>query len=60
MPRTLRGDNARALVTGRDRETGTVLCDPGYLAFCRDWDVHLRLSTCVSLGLTVATRSQSE
>lgn len=42
VPRTLRGDNARALVTGRDRATGTVLFHPGYLAFCRDWDVQPR------------------
>ena len=42
VPRTLLGDNARALVTGRDRETGTVLFHPGYLAFCRDWDVQPR------------------
>jgi transposase len=42
VPRTLLGDNARALVNGRDRETGTVLFHPGYLAFCRDWDVQPR------------------
>lgn len=42
VPRTLLGDNARALVSGRDRETGTVLFHPGYLAFCRDWDVQPR------------------
>jgi transposase len=42
VPRTLLGDNARALVTGRDRETRTVLFQPGYLAFCRDWDVQPR------------------
>jgi transposase len=42
VPRTLLGDNARALVSGRDRETGTVLFQPGYLAFCRDWDVQPR------------------
>jgi transposase len=42
VPRTLLGDNARALVAGRDRETGTVLFHPGYLAFCRDWDVQPR------------------
>lgn len=39
VPRTLLGDNARALVSGRERDTGTVLFHPGYLAFCRDWDV---------------------
>jgi hypothetical protein len=42
VPRTLLGDNARALVTGRDRATGTVLFHPGYLGFCRDWDVQPR------------------
>jgi transposase len=42
VPRTLLGDNARALVSGRDRETGTVVFQPGYLAFCRDWDVQPR------------------
>ena len=42
VPRTLLGDNARALVVGRDRATGTVQFHPGYLAFCRDWDVQPR------------------
>ena len=42
VPRTLLGDNARALVLGRDRGTGTVLFHPTYLAFCRDWDVQPR------------------
>jgi transposase len=42
MPRTLLGDNARALVLGRDHATGTVVFHPGYLAFCRDWDVQPR------------------
>jgi transposase len=32
----LLGDNARALVAGRERETGTVILQPAYLAFCRD------------------------
>jgi len=45
VPRTLLGDNARALVTGLDRETGTVLFHLGYLAFCRDWDVQPRACT---------------
>ena len=27
---------------GRDRATGTVTFHPGYLAFCRDWDVQPR------------------
>jgi hypothetical protein len=39
---TLLGDNARALVLGRDRATGTVTFQPAYLAFCRDWDVQPR------------------
>src|SRR5687767_4168803 len=42
VPRTLLGDNARALVTGRDRETSTVVFHWGSLAFCRDWDVQPR------------------
>lgn len=42
VPRTILGDNARALVLGRDRITGTVLFHPAYLAFCRDWDVQPR------------------
>jgi transposase len=42
LPRTLLGDNARALVLGRDRVTGTVCFHPAYLAFCRDWDVQPR------------------
>ncbi len=39
---TVLGDNARPLVQGRDRATGTVTFHPGYLAFCRDWDVQPR------------------
>jgi transposase len=39
---TVLGDNTRALVRGRDRATGTVTFHPGYLAFCRDWDVQPR------------------
>jgi len=39
---TVLGDNARALVLGRDRATGTVSFHPAYLAFCRDWDVQPR------------------
>lgn len=42
IPRTILGDNARALVSGRDRATGTVTFHPAYLAFCRDWDVQPR------------------
>ena len=42
VPRTLLGDNARALVVGRDRGTGTVLFHPAYVAFCHDWDVQPR------------------
>jgi transposase len=42
VPRTVLGDNARALVLGRDRATGTVRFHPTYLAFCRDWDVQPR------------------
>jgi transposase len=39
---TLLGDNARALVIDRDRTTGVVRFHPGYLQFCRDWDVEPR------------------
>ena len=42
VPRVVLGDNARALVVGRDRATGTVTFHPGYLAFCRDWGVQPR------------------
>jgi transposase len=42
VPRTLLGDNARALVLGRDRATGSVIFHPAYLAVCRDWDVQPR------------------
>jgi hypothetical protein len=39
VPQTLLADNARALVLSRERATQTVHFDPGYLAFCREWDV---------------------
>jgi transposase len=39
VTRTMLGDNAKALVLGRDRATGVVTFHPAYLAFCRDWDV---------------------
>lgn len=39
VTRTMLGDNAKALVLGRDRATGIVTFHPAYLAFCRDWDV---------------------
>lgn len=39
VTRTVLGDNAKALVLGRDRETRIVTFHPAYLAFCRDWDV---------------------
>jgi transposase len=42
VTRTLLGDNAKALVIGRDREAGTVTFHPAYLAFCRDWGVQPR------------------
>lgn len=42
VSRTLLGDNAKALVIGRDRETGTVTFHPAYVAFCRDWGVQAR------------------
>lgn len=36
---TVLGDNPRALVLGRDRETETVIFHPAYRAFCRDFGV---------------------
>lgn len=42
VPRTVLGDNARALVLDRDRTTGQVRFHPAYLQFCRDWDVEPR------------------
>ncbi len=42
VPRELLGDNARALVSSRDRAAQTVVFHPGYLAFCKDWDVQPR------------------
>lgn len=36
---TILGDNARALVLDRERDTGQVRFNPAYLAFCRDWGV---------------------
>jgi transposase len=39
VPRTILGDNARALVVAHDRQTQTVTFHPAYLAFCRDWDL---------------------
>jgi transposase len=43
VPLRVLSDNARALVVGRDRATGTVTFHPAYLAFCRDWDVQPRV-----------------
>lgn len=42
VPRTVLGDNAKALVVARDRVAQTVTFHPAYLAFCRDWDVEPR------------------
>lgn len=39
VPHEVLGDNARALVTDRDRGTGHVRFNPAYLLFCRDWGV---------------------
>lgn len=39
VTQTILGDNARALVLDRERETGQVRFNPAYLAFCRDWEV---------------------
>lgn len=42
VPRTVLGDNAKALVVSRDRAAQTVTFHPAYAAFCRDWDVQPR------------------
>jgi transposase len=42
VPRTVLGDNAKALVIARDRVAQTVTFHPAYLQFCRDWDVEPR------------------
>ncbi len=39
VTRVVLGDNAKALVIGRDRVAETVTFHPAYLAFCREWDV---------------------
>jgi hypothetical protein len=39
VPQEMLGDNARALVSDRDRGTGHVRFNPSYLHFCRDWGV---------------------
>lgn len=57
VPRTLLGDNARSLVTSRDRSTGTVVFHPGYLQFCRDWDVEPR--TCAPYRARTKGKTES-
>jgi transposase len=42
VPRTVLGDNARALVVARDRQAQTVTFHPAYLAFCRDYGTQPR------------------
>lgn len=42
VTQTVLGDNAKALVLGRERATGTVIFHPAYVAFCREWDVSPR------------------
>jgi transposase len=42
VPRTILGDNARALVVDRNRMAQTVHFHPAYLAFCRDWGTEPR------------------
>ncbi|HEY3488742.1 MAG TPA: IS21 family transposase [Candidatus Deferrimicrobiaceae bacterium] len=39
VPQEVLGDNAKALVLEHNRAAQTVTFHPGYLAFCRDWDV---------------------
>ncbi|MCA9629061.1 MAG: IS21 family transposase [Myxococcales bacterium] len=42
VPRTVLGDNAKALVVAHDRVAQTVTFHPAYVQFCRDWDVEPR------------------
>ena len=42
VPSVVLGDNARALVLEHNRSAGTVIFHPGYVAFCKDWDVRPR------------------
>jgi transposase len=42
VTRTVLGDNAKALVLGRERVTGAIVFNPAYVAFCKDWDVEPR------------------
>lgn len=39
VPQEVLGDNAKALVLEHNRLAQTVVFHPGYLAFCKDWDV---------------------
>lgn len=39
VPRTVLGDNARALVVAHNRAAQTVTFHPAYAAFCKDWGV---------------------
>lgn len=39
VPLELLGDNAKPLVTARDRDAGTVRFHPAYVDFCCEWDV---------------------
>jgi len=39
VPQEVLGDNAKALVLEHNRAAQTVVFHPGYLAFCKDWDV---------------------
>ena len=55
--RVVLGDNAKALVVGRDRATCTVTFHPAYLAFCRDWDVEPR--TCAPYRARTKGKTES-
>ena len=39
VPRTVLGDNARALVVDHDRRAQMVTFHPAYVSFCKDWGV---------------------
>jgi len=39
LPKEVLGDNSRCLVASVNRGAQTVVFQPAYLAFCRDWDV---------------------
>jgi transposase len=42
LPRVVLIDNDGALVTGRDRESGTAKIHPAFADFCKEWEVSVR------------------